>query len=176
MWMRAALVAAALAPGGGDLARADDDLDALVVSGGVNLGLGLHGDQVSSGPLVGVEGSLVLVHFDREADEHRYAGYGVATWLGLYGDLVRDLGSDTTRLTVGPEVGHELAGVDGGMLLQLGDQSRWGVTARLVGTIGVLAIYARWGHFLSDGDLPDQDFVELGILVKFPYPIYKKTW
>ena len=166
------LALAFLVPAG--TARGDQDQNAVIASGGLDLGLGLHGEGVASGLVLGGEVSLVAAHFDRaEEGVTPYAGYGIVSWLGLYGDLVRDFGSDTTRLSAGPEVGHELAGIDGGLLVESGDDARWGVSGRLVGTIGVLAMYARWGHFFDD--LPDDDFAELGLLITFPYPLFLRA-
>jgi hypothetical protein len=155
-------------------ARASGELS-LHLHTGVNLGRSIY-DQAGDGFVLGGESSLVLLHLgdDDGADvDHDTPGIpmiGTPTWVGIYGDVLRDTGSDTTRISFGPELGHELIGVDGGLLVQLGDQRRWGFTVRPVLTVGVLAIYGRWGHFLDDEPRPD--VVEAGLLVKLPLRLW----
>jgi hypothetical protein len=156
-------------------ARADDeDENMLVLNVGANIGLSSH-EQSSSGFLVGGEASLAFLHL--KADEREHEGdapgvpmIGTPIWLGLYADLLRDTGSDTTRMSVGPELGTALIGVDGGLLAEVGGDTRWGVTVRPVLTVGLVSLYGRWGHFADD--LRDPDFFEAGLLLKVPVPLW----
>lgn len=173
--LSSAILAAALIGSLARTAAADQNENALLVSAGANLGLSMH-DVASSGFVLGGEASLVLLHLENDESEHGGDAPGVPmigtpSWLGLYGDVVRDTGSDTTRFSIGPEIGHGILGIDGGLLAQVGDESRWGVTVRPVLTIGVVALYGRWGHFYDD--LPETDFVEAGLLLKWAFPLWE---
>ncbi len=165
----ALVVGCSLAP---RAARAGDE-NAVYLHTGVNLGVSIH-DEADDGLVFGGESSLVLLHLHQEDDDHGDAPgipvIGTPTWVGIYGDVLRDTGSDTTRLSVGPELGHELIGVDGGLLVQLGDERRWGFTVRPVLTLGIFAVYGRWDHFL--GDEPRADVVETGMLIKLPLRLW----
>ncbi len=140
---------------------------------GVNLGVSIN-DEADDGFVLGGETSLVLLHFDDDDQvEHDAPGvpaFGDASWVGMYADVIRDTASDTTRLSLGPELGHELIGIDGGVLAQLGDDRRWGLTVRPALTFGFATLYGRWGHFLDDR--PDPDVVEGGLLVKLPLRLW----
>jgi hypothetical protein len=155
-------------------ARAEGELG-LHLHTGVNLGRSIY-DQAGDGFVLGGETSLVLLHSGRQDDDgvdHDTPGIpmiGTPTWVGIYGDVLRDTGSDTTRISIGPELGRELIGVDGGLLVQLGDQRRWGFTVRPCLTVGLVALYGRWGHLVDDE--PRQDVVETGILVKLPLRLW----
>jgi len=145
---------------------------------GVNLGRSIY-DEAGDGFVFGGETSLVLLHLaegdhDHDGDAPGIPMFGTPTWVGIYGDVLRDTGSNTTRMSIGPEFGRELIGVDGGLLVQLGDQRRWGVTVRPVVTFGVVALYGRWGHFLDDQ--PQPDLVEAGFLLKLPLKLWGSTF
>jgi len=89
-----------------------------------------------------------------------------ATWYGGYFDAGYDFGSKGTRVSLGPEYGYYYCGVDGGLLLEE-RATGWGkgFVARGYATIGVAAIYARYGQVVTD----DRDrFFELGLLLKLP--------
>ena len=166
-------LAAAVACGLARDARAGGDENVLLLSGGANVGVSSH-DQIANGFVLGAEASLVFLHLGAgnpppDADAPGVPS-GTPGWVGLYTDVVRDTGSDTTRFTIGPELGITVVGVDGGLLAQLGDEGRWGLTVRPVLTLGVLALYGRFGHFMDD--LPEPEFFETGLLIKVPLPLW----
>src|SRR5262245_529311 len=57
-------------------------------------------------------------------------------WVGGYVDIVRDFfGDNTTRVSLGPELGTHFVALDGGLLIQLGDQRRTGIAVRPAFTV-----------------------------------------
>lgn len=155
-------------------AFADDPEDGLVLSGGVNIGGALH-ESADAGWLLGGELSFVYAHMagtEVKADVPGLLAIGDVTWGGVYSDVVRDTGTKTTRITFGPEFGYNWLGVDGGLLVELGEESRTGVVVRPVLTLSVVTLYARFGWFLDDK--PESHFTELGVLLKYPLPIWEK--
>jgi hypothetical protein len=95
-------------------------------------------------------------------------------WLGIYGDAVRDFGADRTRLSVGPEIGAYVVGIDGGFLVELADDepTRTGLSARVVLTVAFAGVYARGGHFVDGA--PGSDFAEFGVLLKIPVQVNRR--
>ena len=147
-------------------ARADNGVALL---GGINVGLGFN-ETAKDSAVFGGELSFVRLWME-EATPHLYVipQFDQLFWAGGYVDVIHDYGSDTTRLSLGPEVGWKHLGLDAGVLMQLGDTKRVGVTIRPVVTFAVLALYGRYGHFTDD--MPDANFYELGLLVKLPVPL-----
>jgi hypothetical protein len=120
---------------------------------GGNVGMSLLARQ-SNGAVLGAEASIV--HLGREA-----------TWAGGYIDVVHDTSWNTQRISIGPELGLAMFGIDGGYLMQLDHGAlEHGVVVRPLITFGVVALYGRYGHlFIGDGR---EDFGELGLLLKYP--------
>lgn len=95
-----------------------------------------------------------------------YGGARRPWWGGGYVDARYDLRWGRARFGVGPEVGWGVFGFDGGLVTQIeGARVRHGVEARVVLTVGLLAVFGRGGA-LADGG---ERFGEAGLLVKFPF-------
>jgi hypothetical protein len=93
-------------------------------------------------------------------------------WVGGYGHIVYDSGTETGRVSFGPEIGCLILGLDGGLVRELGGSSRWGFAIRPSITIPVslkpmmtLSLYAR-GEMWKEG--PDDS--EVGLLLKYTFP------
>ena len=97
---------------------------------------------------------------------------GLNFWYGGYFDLVRDFGTDTTRITLGPELGLNYVGVDGGFMVDVGDVTRTGFVIRPVLTVGVVTLGYRYGYFFDED--PDNRFHEASLLIKWKLPFYEK--
>jgi hypothetical protein len=150
-------------------ARADDNTDDLwFVSGGGNVGYSIH--DTTSGLVLGGELSAGYLRFlhDDDVGNWRALDVGRPLWIGVYTDVLRDFGSDTTRFSLGPELGYSLLGLDGGLIAQVGDDGRWGWTVRGSITFAVASVYVRRAELLDD--LPDSTLWEVGVLLKIPYP------
>jgi hypothetical protein len=87
-------------------------------------------------------------------------------WLGGYIDAVYDTLPHKTRMSLGPEIGYGLLGIDGGVVEQL-DGPRTGVVGRIVLTGSLLGFYARYDQFLDRK--PDDGVLEVGVLLKIPH-------
>jgi hypothetical protein len=110
-------------------------------------------DDATDGFMGALEASLV--HTDR--------GYN---WVGGYVDVGRDFAAERTRLTVGPEIGSALLGVDAGYALELGgEKARHGFVVRPLLSLGIIMLGGRFGRLYGDSD---ETFGELGLLFKFP--------
>lgn len=153
--------------------RAHADRGELVILPGIALGAS---HRTSTGFLLGGELSLAYVGSFAPDSPGRGGGDPVATnrhwWVGGYLDIARDFAADETRVTVGPELGTQPVGVDGGILLASGQRTRTGFVVRPVVTLAVVAAYVRYGRFL-DG-LPDRELWEFGVLLKLPIPLDRK--
>ena len=155
----------------------DADEQALVVLGGVNLGQARHDE--TTGFLLGGELSVAFTHV---ISDHRWSKADAAPipfgeldpifWGGLYADVTRDFAADFTRMSIGPELGFTMLGVDGGLLAQLGDDNRFGWTVRPVLTIGVISLYWRHGQFRDE--MPNASFNEIGVLLKWGRPVWER--
>ena len=122
-------------------------------SAGVPLAVGTHAPV---GLVTGVEVSAFHI------DEDRY-------WVGGYADGVRDFGTDAWRLSVGPELGLSMFGIDAGYVLQRTEgETRHGFAVRPMFTLGLLALFCRVEH-LRGGD--PTTFAEVGLLAKLPFEI-----
>lgn len=85
-------------------------------------------------------------------------------WVGAYVDAVHELDNDLTRVSIGPEFGFVLIGVDGGFVVQRSERgTHYGGAVRPMLSFSFLTVYGRWG-WLSD----DERFREIGVLLKFP--------
>lgn len=137
---------------GGTLAGAYDGSASLIAGGE------LSAFQLGSAPKALPDG---LVNF--------LGGEGYA-WAGGYTEIVRDVAAHATRVSIGPEVGAGIFGVDAGALFELshGDApGRAGATIRLAARLGLGQIYARYNHYVDDQ--PGTNAIELGLLIKIPY-------
>ncbi len=88
---------------------------------------------------------------------------------GAYADLVYDFGSEQPRLSLGPELGYHLLGVDGGLLVALvDDRPTAGITGRTLITFAFVHLYVRGGGGFGERSF---SFIELGVLWKLPVPV-----
>ena len=121
---------------------------------GGNLSATLRPGQPGGGANLGLEAS---------------SGYSWDTgyWFGGYADLVRTLGADTTRISVGPEFGYLFFGLDGGYLVEWGEQipRHDGINIRLSLGIGVCSFYIRSIWLF---EVEPRLFVESGFVLKVP--------
>lgn len=109
-----------------------------------------------SGGVLGAEASLVRFPV---ANEY---------FAGAYVDALYDFGNRRTRLSLGPEIGFRLFGLDGGPALQIGEgRTDLGWYARGFFTMGFFSIYARTGSFPGAPD--PRAFLEGGVLLKLPF-------
>jgi hypothetical protein len=136
-------------------------------SAGVNAGVASHDD--GDGLVVGAEASTGIVWHDFKLfGESRLRD---VRWVGGYLDALRDFGSGTTRISVGPEAGIAGLGIDMGLLVQLGDGQRWGWSVRPAITNGVISVGVRYARFF-DGK-PEASFGEASVLLKWPFKVGK---
>jgi hypothetical protein len=117
--------------------------------------VGVHTDA-TDGFVGGVEASFV--HTDRDYD-----------WWGFYADAVRDFASERTRLSIGPEIGDGILGIDGGYVVELGgERVRHGFAIRPLLSVGIIMIGGRIVHF----DAREEETLgEIGLLFKFPIEV-----
>lgn len=90
-------------------------------------------------------------------------------WFGVYADLVRDLGREQTRLSIGPEFGWSAFGLDLGYVAILSaERVASGVSVRPMLTMGFATLFARLSHdFSSRG----ASWIETGLLLKYPFEL-----
>jgi len=146
-------LALAGAPGRADARVADSFPEAWYLPIGVTAGaVARHG---GSGGVLGAEASVA--RFPIEND-----------WFGGgYVDALYDFGNRRTRLSLGPEIGYRLFGLDGGLAAQTGGgRTDLGWYGRGFFTLGVFSIYARTGSFPGAPD--PRAFLEGGVLLKWP--------
>jgi hypothetical protein len=87
-------------------------------------------------------------------------------WLGAYADTVWLPDRDRVRLSMGPEFGFLMFGVDGGPVFELDERgSRGGIQVRPLLSFVWAHIYARFGRTYGDHG---SDFREFGLLLKYP--------
>lgn len=116
-------------------------------------GLSLHPN-----PAYFLGGELSFVHFWNES----------LVSLGGYADALYDFGRDDVRLTIGPEIGKGLFGIDAGYAIELerAGAVRHGAVVRPYASVSYLTLGARLGYFQGSGWLG-----ELGLLMKLPIPV-----
>jgi hypothetical protein len=106
--------------------------------------------------------------------EASFVGVRDALWAGAYLDAVHAFAADETRLSIGPEVGVRLLGVDAGYVLNLGARSaQHGLAVRPMLTLGVVTVYFR-STWLA-GERADW-LGELGVLLKAPILLGNEPW
>src|SRR5579872_5950481 len=94
----------------------------------IGLGSGVSVHAAGTGAYVGGEASLVRLQ------------HGSLVWTGMYVDSVYDLGTRTTRLGVGPELGLGPLGLDGGLVLEpWSNPVRAGAALRAILTTGYVS-------------------------------------
>ncbi len=124
---------------------------------GINTGYAINPAHVSNGFLIGAEASLV--YLDRSAK-----------WAGVYTDLLRDFGSDTTRWSAGAEFGVTIFGLDLGYVRSYGDTDWSGVRGRFLLSMAAIHLYGGHGWILSGDET--EVYGEVGLLLKFPINIW----
>lgn len=125
------------------------------VSPGFTLGVA---PTLGSGPGFFLGGELSVFYW-------RDAWFG-----GVVGDLIHDYHRGTKRFMVGPMFGFAFVGIDGGYLGEITpDGLRHGLAIRLFATIAVGSLYFRYG-----GVFDARDYVEVGLLLKIPIPIWSR--
>jgi hypothetical protein len=166
------LVAAlVLAP---SVARADDDDDSgrsWFLSMGGSFAYTFHEDASNGGSL-GLEVSLGQFWFPKDDKDDGDTSWNFRLdpyWAGVYVDLLHDTSLEKTRISIGPELGYYLFGVDGGLLVETGDDDRVGMSLRPALTFAVATLWVRYGRFFDDK--PDDELWEMGLLVKYPLPL-----
>jgi hypothetical protein len=127
--------------------------------------------------LGGVTGGLTTVAHDRggfvggELSAARLSHGG--RWIGAYGDGYYDFGAQRGYVTLGPELGYKMFGVDAGGAARLGgDRVELGPTGRLFVTLGVLSIYGRYAYFADALGSGDKNVVQIGALLKMPLAVW----
>ncbi|MFH1621447.1 MAG: hypothetical protein ABIB04_05200 [Patescibacteria group bacterium] len=91
-----------------------------------------------------------------------FAGFG--PWTGGYLNMLYDTGTESTRSSVGPEIGWGPVGMDGGYVLDLaGGTARHGVQIRGVFSLSIIQGFVRFGYIQEYG--PD---IAGGMLFKYP--------
>jgi hypothetical protein len=155
--LSALLIALAMSP---SAALADEGF---AVFPGLTTGIGfLHQGLDSPGWTIGAEVSAV--HYIDNIEMLRGGGFLWA--MGGYADALWDFGSDSFRMSVGPELVWLFFGIDGGYLLQLHDGAiGHGLAGRAFFSLGFVSFYSRIG---STWGAVDDTFMEVGFLFKIP--------
>src|SRR5262249_48648178 len=118
-------------------------------------GVVIH-EATSNGAYLGPEASFV--HF---ANETRF-------WIGGFADALHDFSTNTTRISVGPELGFGPFGIDGGFTSEISESGpRFGFAVRPVLTLSVVALTGRIAHVSGGGST--ETFGEVGVLLKAPF-------
>jgi hypothetical protein len=121
------------------------------MSAGANIGASMESDQTHG--LVGAEVSAGAAQF--------------VFWGGGYADALYDAGTRRVRFSLGPELGIFFLGIDGGILLDVGEgEVRPGLVIRPMIALKFVFPYARFGR---RGGSDPSTFSELGVLVKYPF-------
>jgi hypothetical protein len=145
------------------------DENAPFLAWGAVIGVGLHDDENS--PVVGAEVSAGWLRWLASSGGSKGPDtFHLPTpfWIGGYGDVLYDAGSDTGRVSFGPEIGVLIFGADGGVVRELTGDKRWGAAIRGSITIPLSAVttvslYSRTVKWNGESDKD----VELGLIVKY---------
>lgn len=91
-------------------------------------------------------------------------------WGGLMADVLWDAGRGQLHADIGPQIGVQWLGLDGGYALEaFGPRGlRHGVQARLVATAALVGLYARTGAWF---DREREVYGHFGVLIKIPVPL-----
>ena len=89
-------------------------------------------------------------------------------WYGLYADAEYDFGMGTPTVSLGPEFGYWVLGVDGGVGIRPGEDETFAVGPRIRGllTVGLVSLYYR--HAYWPGDRENRTVRQVGLLLKLP--------
>jgi hypothetical protein len=92
-------------------------------------------------------------------------------WQGAYADVVRDFENEHTRLSLGPEIGVMVLGIDGGYLLDTGKgTTRHGFCVRPMFSLGIMMLYGRVDQLLG---AEHETIGEIGLLFKYPVLLHE---
>lgn len=120
-------------------------------------GVSIHPER-SSGLVLGLQQSLVY-----------QVGPRASWWGGISGELMHDFGPSWTRVSLGPEVGYGVFGVDAGFFaIRRDGKGEAGFQGRLVLTIGVAEVYGRLGEVMGEERFR---FGEVGIALGWPWSL-----
>ncbi len=137
-------------------ARAEKGKEVFIPVGG-SIGYGLNPKKLDDGVTLGGEVSAVVV------DTYRLF------WGGGYADVVHDFGSEATRLSIGPEIGWAVFGIDGGVVLSTLDGAHAGFCGRFLLSFVFAHAFIRLGHII---DAPREGtYGEVGVMFKLPIPL-----
>jgi hypothetical protein len=124
---------------------------------GISGGVAIH-DGADDGFVGGLEASIV------RNDDYN--------WMGAYADVVHDFAADTTRISLGPELGEAIFGIDGGYVLETGGgRTRHGVAVRPMFSLGVIMLYGRLEWLATE---PSETLGEVGLLLKVPIELHNE--
>lgn len=113
-----------------------------------------------------------LVAVGAEASLACWACTGAPTWAGGYADIVHDFGAEQTRISVGPELGLLIFGIDGGLLAAVErDATSLGLVGRITLSAAILHLYFRGGGTFGDHGF---GYIEAGLLWKAPFLLSAK--
>ncbi len=93
-------------------------------------------------------------------------------WGGLYADGLYDFGHSAATVSVGPEIGYALFGLDGGVAFRFGrdgeeDSPEIGYHARALLGMGGFALFGRYGIWPNSQTA--EHVVQIGLLLKMPF-------
>jgi hypothetical protein len=143
-------------------ARSAGATDRVVVPVGMNVGGALHSGSASGGAIIGAEVSVVQY----EASSGWFKT--PEEWHGGYVDFLYDGGTGRTRLSIGPEIGNSIFGIDGGFVAAFGGgRLHPGFAVRPMLTLGIIALVVRIGDV--PGDSVTGRYEEIGLLLKYPF-------
>jgi len=158
-WIAAALVIASTLSARSSLADAGPKVsDSLWLPMGMNFGYSLNPDPAPNGFLVGPEVSLVYIGRD-------------LYWFGAYTDVLRDFGTDATRLSAGLEAGMAIFGFDVGYVSEFREgEQQSGVRGRLLFSFAAVHFYGGMGQVFGE---PKHSYGEIGVLLKVPIVLWE---
>jgi hypothetical protein len=89
-------------------------------------------------------------------------------WGGVYADAAYDFGQGATTVSLGPEVGWMVLGLDGGLAARFGRQPdpELGFHVRGMLALGLFSLYGRYGGWPGAGGV--EHVGQVGITLKFP--------
>ncbi len=89
-------------------------------------------------------------------------------WGGLYADAAYDFGQGATTVSLGPELGWWVLGLDGGLAARFGraPDAELGFHARGMIALGLFSIYGRYGGWPGTGAV--EHVGQVGVTFKLP--------
>jgi hypothetical protein len=86
---------------------------------------------------------------------------------GGFADYLYDQGSRSHRITLGPEIGWYMFGLDAGATVELdGERTRFGVRPRIFASLPFVSFYGGECIRLTGGN--HRFVTEIGVLLKYP--------